>query len=123
MTQFTSSWEEYRLLVINELEDLNKRADSLDQYLRGIVIELALVRQSSDKVEQILEKIVEADRAIRELSSNIGKLEEKIKTHQGYHDEAKRLEVLNKFKVKDRHWAVALSVIGAIIAFILALLK
>lgn len=123
MSDFTSSWEEYRLLVINELEALNLKVDVAETKLQELLLELALIRQNSDKVEALIERVSDVAYEISHLKEGVESLEEKLKGHEQAHVDASTKDVVKRSRLKDRHWSLFLAVVAAIFAIVSALIK
>jgi chromosome segregation ATPase len=122
MSDFTSSWEEYRLLVIKELEELNLKADGLETKFNTLNTELALVKQNAGKIDTLLDKMAEVSSEITRLREGIEGAENKLKTHETWHETERTTKQAQQSKIKDRHWSLFLALIAVIAAIVAALI-
>jgi hypothetical protein len=122
MSDFTSSWEEYRLLVIKELEELNVKADGLENKFNTLNTELALVKLNSDKIDLLLDKISDVSHDTSSLREAINSAEERLKIHENWHVNEKEAKKIQQSKLKDRHWSLLLALIAVIAAIVAALI-
>lgn len=130
MADFTSSWEEYRLLVIKELEELNKKVNALVEKIQEVNLNLALVQQNSYKMERnsnkigsILDTLALVNQEILVIKEDLRSIEKAVATHDAWHAEERTGTVLQKTRSKDRHWSLFLAIIAVIAAIAGALLR
>lgn len=130
MADFTSSWEEYRLLVIKELEELNKKVNALVEKIQEVNLNLALIQQNSNKMERnsnkigsILDTLTLVNQEILVIKEDLRSIEKAVATHDSWHAEERTGTVLQKTRSKDRHWSLFLAIIAVIAAIAGALLR
>jgi len=123
MSGFATSWEEYRLLVIKELEELNKRADVLNTSLHSLITEVALVKQNSDKIDNIVARLSDTERQLNALHECINTAEEKLRAHENLHVTQTNEKKETATRLKDRHWSLFLALIAVVAAIVTAFIK